>query len=105
MLIVALAEAASSRAWEGTFGAQGDRFVSLQKGLPLKLIIMSATLRVEDFTDNTRLFSVKPPVIQVLFPSLGAEIQQGRPLSNQSQNRGTLIFPVGAEIFQIPILK
>lgn len=52
--------------------AQGDRFVSLQKGLPLKLIIMSATLRVEDFTDNTRLFSAKPPVIQVLFPSLGA---------------------------------
>lgn len=66
MFIVALAEATSSSAQEELFGAQGDRFVSLQKGLPLKLIIMSATLRVEDFTDNTRLFSVKPPVIQVL---------------------------------------
>uniref|UniRef100_A0A8D2P7R4 Activating signal cointegrator 1 complex subunit 3 n=1 Tax=Zosterops lateralis melanops TaxID=1220523 RepID=A0A8D2P7R4_ZOSLA len=44
-----------------------SRIVPLRhkKGLPLKLIIMSATLRVEDFTDNTRLFSVKPPVIQV----------------------------------------
>lgn len=79
MLIVALTEAASCSAWE-MFGAQGDRFVSLQKGLPLKLIVMSATLRVEDFTDNTRLFSVKPPVIQVLLPSLGAEIHQGWPL-------------------------
>ncbi|NXK32609.1 DHX37 helicase, partial [Piprites chloris] len=44
-----------------------SRIVPLRqkKGLPLKLIIMSATLRVEDFTDNNRLFSVKPPVIQV----------------------------------------
>uniref|UniRef100_A0A8C3V8R4 Activating signal cointegrator 1 complex subunit 3 n=1 Tax=Catharus ustulatus TaxID=91951 RepID=A0A8C3V8R4_CATUS len=44
-----------------------SRIVPLRhkKGLPLKLIIMSATLRVEDFTDNTRLFSAKPPVIQV----------------------------------------
>ncbi|NXA37330.1 DHX37 helicase, partial [Eudromia elegans] len=37
----------------------------VKKGLPLKLIIMSATLRVEDFTENKRLFSVVPPVIQV----------------------------------------
>ncbi|NXO21638.1 DHX37 helicase, partial [Cisticola juncidis] len=44
-----------------------SRIVPLRhkKGLPLKLIIMSATLRVEDFTDNPRLFSAKPPVIQV----------------------------------------
>ncbi|KAF4798831.1 DEAH-box helicase 37 [Turdus rufiventris] len=44
-----------------------SRIVPLRhkKGQPLKLIIMSATLRVEDFTDNTRLFSAKPPVIQV----------------------------------------
>ncbi|NXS38396.1 DHX37 helicase, partial [Pomatostomus ruficeps] len=44
-----------------------SRIVPLRqkKGLPLKLIIMSATLRVEDFTDNSRLFSAKPPVIQV----------------------------------------
>ncbi|NWX85567.1 DHX37 helicase, partial [Nothoprocta pentlandii] len=44
-----------------------SRIVPLRekKGLPLKLIIMSATLRVEDFTENKRLFSVVPPVIQV----------------------------------------
>ena len=32
---------------------------------PLKVIIMSATLRVEDFTSNTKLFKVPPPVISV----------------------------------------
>eukprot|EP00667_Euglena_gracilis_P007989 EG_transcript_8077 len=32
---------------------------------PLKLIIMSATLRVKDFTDNERLFHHKPPVVDV----------------------------------------
>uniref|UniRef100_A0A8V5GN98 Activating signal cointegrator 1 complex subunit 3 n=1 Tax=Melopsittacus undulatus TaxID=13146 RepID=A0A8V5GN98_MELUD len=44
-----------------------SRIVPLRekKGLPLKLIIMSATLRVEDFTNNKKLFSVTPPVIQV----------------------------------------
>ncbi|KAL3422405.1 ATP-dependent RNA helicase DHR1 [Phlyctema vagabunda] len=31
---------------------------------PLKLIIMSATLRVTDFTQNTTLFATPPPVIQ-----------------------------------------
>lgn len=36
-----------------------------QKGLPMKLIIMSATLRVEDFTENKRLFRSPPPVIKV----------------------------------------
>ncbi|XP_042856510.1 probable ATP-dependent RNA helicase kurz [Penaeus japonicus] len=36
------------------------------KGRPLKLVIMSATLRVEDFTDNVRLFKEpKPPVMKV----------------------------------------
>ncbi|NWR70549.1 DHX37 helicase, partial [Centropus unirufus] len=44
-----------------------SRIVPLRqkKGLPLKLIVMSATLRVEDFTSNSRLFSVTPPVVQV----------------------------------------
>ena len=37
----------------------------LQKGKPLKLIIMSATLRVEDFTENSQLFKQKPPAIKV----------------------------------------
>lgn len=36
-----------------------------QRGDPLKLIIMSATLRVEDFTANNRLFKVAPPVIKI----------------------------------------
>ena len=36
-----------------------------KKNDPLKLIIMSATLRVEDFTKNTRLFKEPPPVIKV----------------------------------------
>ncbi|PMD43003.1 DEAH-box RNA helicase [Hyaloscypha variabilis F] len=31
---------------------------------PLKLIIMSATLRITDFTQNTTLFSTPPPVLQ-----------------------------------------
>lgn len=36
-----------------------------QRRLPLKLLIMSATLRVEDFTRNKRLFTTPPPVIKV----------------------------------------
>lgn len=32
---------------------------------PLKLIIMSATLRVEDFVKNKQLFTCPPPVVQV----------------------------------------
>ncbi|KAJ1896000.1 putative ATP-dependent RNA helicase DHR1 [Kickxella alabastrina] len=36
-----------------------------EKTRPLKLIIMSATLRVDDFVKNTRLFQVPPPIINV----------------------------------------
>ncbi|PWW78131.1 P-loop containing nucleoside triphosphate hydrolase protein [Tuber magnatum] len=32
---------------------------------PLKLIIMSATLRVSDFTENQRLFPIAPPLLKV----------------------------------------
>jgi ATP-dependent RNA helicase DHX37/DHR1 len=32
---------------------------------PLKLIIMSATLRVSDFAENETLFPVAPPVVDV----------------------------------------
>lgn len=32
---------------------------------PLRLIIMSATLRVSDFAENTTLFSKPPPIINV----------------------------------------
>ena len=45
-----------------------SRIVPLRhkRGDPLKLVIMSATLRVEDFTANAKLFgSVPPPVISV----------------------------------------
>ncbi|CAH2295731.1 probable ATP-dependent RNA helicase DHX37 [Pelobates cultripes] len=44
-----------------------SRIVPLRKkkGKPLKLIIMSATLRIEDFTENKRLFPAPPPVIKV----------------------------------------
>ncbi|KAL4686773.1 hypothetical protein H8959_018901 [Pygathrix nigripes] len=44
-----------------------SRVVTLRakRNLPLKLLIMSATLRVEDFTQNPRLFAKPPPVIKV----------------------------------------
>ncbi|ELU07825.1 hypothetical protein CAPTEDRAFT_170843 [Capitella teleta] len=44
-----------------------SRIVPLRhkRGNPLKLVIMSATLRVEDFTANAHLFKVTPPVIKV----------------------------------------
>jgi ATP-dependent RNA helicase DHX37/DHR1 len=44
-----------------------SRIVQLRKkkGSILKLIVMSATLRVEDFTKNTKLFKEAPPVINV----------------------------------------
>lgn len=44
-----------------------SRIVPLRnkRGNPLKLIIMSATLRLTDFTENTRLFKTPPPVIKV----------------------------------------
>ncbi|XP_076236185.1 putative ATP-dependent RNA helicase kurz [Calliopsis andreniformis] len=32
---------------------------------PLKLVIMSATLRVEEFVENSKLFKIKPPVLKV----------------------------------------
>ncbi|XP_022372928.1 probable ATP-dependent RNA helicase DHX37 isoform X1 [Enhydra lutris kenyoni] len=44
-----------------------SRIVALRakRHVPLKLLIMSATLRVEDFTRNQRLFPQPPPVIKV----------------------------------------
>lgn len=36
-----------------------------QEACPLKLIIMSATLRVSDFTENAALFPTPPPVLRV----------------------------------------
>lgn len=44
-----------------------SRIVPLRRrrGCPLRLVVMSATLRVEDFTQNTRLFKTPPPVVEV----------------------------------------
>lgn len=44
-----------------------SRIVPLRnkKGIPMKLLVMSATLRIEDFTDNRTLFPSPPPVIKV----------------------------------------
>lgn len=44
-----------------------SRIVPLRqkRGHPLKLIVMSATLRVEDFTKNAQLFKKAPPVMSV----------------------------------------
>lgn len=44
-----------------------SRIVPMRKsqGKQLKLVIMSATLRVEDFTGNARLFPTPPPVVTV----------------------------------------
>ncbi|XP_028966570.1 probable ATP-dependent RNA helicase DHX37 [Galendromus occidentalis] len=44
-----------------------SRVVKLResKGKPLRVIIMSATLRVTDFTENEKLFKIPPPVIDV----------------------------------------
>ncbi|EFJ47234.1 hypothetical protein VOLCADRAFT_120994 [Volvox carteri f. nagariensis] len=44
--------------------ARGERPTG-QVVYPLKLVIMSATLRTSDFTDNKRLFAMPPPVINV----------------------------------------
>ncbi|XP_055855505.1 probable ATP-dependent RNA helicase kurz [Episyrphus balteatus] len=37
----------------------------VKRGNPLKLIIMSATLKVEDFLENSKLFRLPPPLIKV----------------------------------------
>ncbi|XP_017883450.1 probable ATP-dependent RNA helicase kurz [Ceratina calcarata] len=44
-----------------------SRIVPLRnkKNDPLRLVIMSATLRVEEFVENAKLFKVKPPVLTV----------------------------------------
>lgn len=44
--------------------ARGERPTG-QPVYPLKLIIMSATLRTADFTENKRLFATLPAVINV----------------------------------------
>jgi ATP-dependent RNA helicase DHX37/DHR1 len=57
---------------------------------PLKLIIMSATLRISDFTDNKTLFPVPPPILK-------AEGRQHSvcPVSNQSISYAKSIHRIG----------
>ena len=51
--------------FEGEEGASTNTVASLASVVPLKLIIMSATLRVDDFVENKKLFKIPPPVINV----------------------------------------
>ncbi|KAL1557641.1 RNA helicase [Salvia divinorum] len=43
----------------------GETIESENRIYPLKLVLMSATLRVEDFVSNTKIFRTPPPVIEV----------------------------------------
>ena len=47
---------------EGSFDEEAIEYTGLE---PLKLIIMSATLRVDDFCANAHLFPRPPPVVKV----------------------------------------
>ncbi|KAJ1971207.1 putative ATP-dependent RNA helicase DHR1, partial [Dimargaris verticillata] len=46
-------------------GTTGTTTVAAGTVKPLRVIIMSATLRIEDFTANTTLFKTPPPVLRV----------------------------------------
>ena len=46
-------------------GGEGSASGEVPSVAPLKLIIMSATLRVGDFVENKKLFKIPPPVINV----------------------------------------
>ncbi len=65
-----------------------SRIIPLRKkrGLyPLKLVIMSATLRTEDFTNNRLLFKTTPPVVNIearQFP-VTAHFQRKTPKENE----------------------
>uniref|UniRef100_A0A4W4FET9 Activating signal cointegrator 1 complex subunit 3 n=1 Tax=Electrophorus electricus TaxID=8005 RepID=A0A4W4FET9_ELEEL len=78
-----------------------SRIVPLRnkKGLPMKLLIMSATLRVEDFTENKRLFRIPPPVIKVearQFP-VTVHFNKRTPMEDYTGEafRGILVFLTG----------
>lgn len=52
---------------------------------PLKLIIMSATLRVEDFTNNKKLFKTPPPVLSVETRQFPVTIHFNKRTSDESK--------------------
>lgn len=66
-----------------------SRIVPLRnkRGNPLKLIIMSATLSVKEFVENTKLFkTVKPPVIEVKARQFPVKIHFNRRTSKDYVN-------------------
>eukprot|EP00208_Stichococcus_sp_RCC1054_P005028 CAMPEP_0206148490 /NCGR_PEP_ID=MMETSP1473-20131121/36770_1 /ASSEMBLY_ACC=CAM_ASM_001109 /TAXON_ID=1461547 /ORGANISM="Stichococcus sp, Strain RCC1054" /LENGTH=664 /DNA_ID=CAMNT_0053545839 /DNA_START=128 /DNA_END=2119 /DNA_ORIENTATION=- len=81
------------------------------QGPPLKLIIMSATLRLQDFADNRRLFPVAPPVVRVparqfpvtlhfarrteLHDYVGAALKKVRQIHQRLPPGGILVFVTG----------
>lgn len=48
------------------------------RGTPLKLVVMSATLRTEDFVENRRLFSRPPPLVTVPTRQFPVEVHFSR---------------------------
>ncbi|KAH0446005.1 hypothetical protein IEQ34_025164 [Dendrobium chrysotoxum] len=44
---------------------RATKWISGEKTKPLRLVVMSATLRVDDFASNKRLFDRPPPILQV----------------------------------------
>ncbi|XP_004531156.1 probable ATP-dependent RNA helicase kurz [Ceratitis capitata] len=65
--VIILDEAHERSAYTDILVGLLSRIVPLRqkRGDPLKLIIMSATLRVEDFIGNTKLFKYPPPLLTV----------------------------------------
>ncbi|KAJ2597954.1 putative ATP-dependent RNA helicase DHR1 [Coemansia sp. RSA 1722] len=65
------------------------------KHRPLKLVIMSATLRVDDFVKNTRLFKDPPPVINVQARQHAVRVHFNRRTPAPGQHLGEVIKKVG----------
>ncbi|KAJ2804411.1 putative ATP-dependent RNA helicase DHR1, partial [Coemansia furcata] len=72
---------------------------SPDKHRPLKLVIMSATLRVDDFVKNARLFPTPPPVINVQSRQHSVRVHFNRRTPAPGQHIGEVISKV-AKIHQ-----
>ncbi|KAJ2719486.1 putative ATP-dependent RNA helicase DHR1 [Coemansia sp. Benny D115] len=66
-----------------------------EKHRPLKLIIMSATLRVDDFVKNSRLFQTPPPVINVQARQHSVRVHFNRRTPGPGQHLTEVIKKVG----------
>ncbi|KAJ2909934.1 putative ATP-dependent RNA helicase DHR1, partial [Coemansia aciculifera] len=64
------------------------------KHRPLKLVIMSATLRVDDFVKNARLFPVAPPVISVQARQHAVRVHFNRRTPAPGQHVGEVVAKV-----------